>query len=69
MKKILFIFMLLGMVQGIVAQPQARRQQAARQAAANKSNAGNITTRAQISFLLLPLWRRMWCGEETSIVS
>ena len=50
MKKILFIFMLLGMVQGIVAQPQARRQQAARQAAANKSNAGNITTRAQISF-------------------
>ena len=42
--------MLLGMVQGIVAQPQARRQQAARQAAANKSNAGNITTRAQISF-------------------
>ena len=50
MKKILFIFMLLGMVQGIVAQPQARRQQAAKQAAASKSNAGNITTRAQISF-------------------
>ena len=50
MKKILFIFMLLGMVQGIVAQPQARRQQVARQAAASKSNAGNITTRAQISF-------------------
>ena len=38
------------MVQGIVAQPQARRQQAAKEAAAKKSNAGNITTRAQISF-------------------
>ena len=50
MKKILFIFMLLGMVQGIVAQPQARRKQAAKEAAAKKSNAGNITTRAQISF-------------------
>ena len=42
--------MLLGMVQGIVAQPQARRQQTAKEAAAKKSNAGNITTRAQISF-------------------
>lgn len=53
MKKILFIFMLLGMVQGIVAQPQARRKQAAKEAA-KKSNAGNITTRAQISFPTAP---------------
>ena len=44
MKKILFIIMLLGMTQGIIAQPQARRQQA------QQSNANNMTTRAQISF-------------------
>lgn len=44
MKKILFIIMLLGMTQGIIAQPQARRQKA------QQSNANNMTTRAQISF-------------------
>lgn len=48
MKKILFIIMLLGMTQGIMAQPQARRQQA--QQKAQQSNANNMTTRAQISF-------------------
>lgn len=48
MKKILFIIMLLGMTQGIIAQPQARRQQA--QQKAQQSNANNMTTRAQISF-------------------
>ena len=48
MKKILFIFMLLGMTQGIIAQPQARRQQT--QQKTLQSNANNMTTRAQISF-------------------
>ena len=48
MKKILFIIMLLGMTLGIIAQPQARRQQA--QQKAQQSNANNMTTRAQISF-------------------
>lgn len=48
MRKILFIFMLLAMALGSQAQPEARRQQAAQQKA--KSNADNITTRAQISF-------------------
>ena len=48
MRKILFIFMLLAMALGSQAQPEARRQQAAQQRA--KSNADNITTRAQISF-------------------
>ena len=48
MKKILFIIMLLGMTLGIMAQPQARRQQALQKA--QQSNANNMTTRAQISF-------------------
>lgn len=48
MKKILFIIMLLGMTLGIMAQPQARRQQ--EQQKAQQSNANNMTTRAQISF-------------------
>ena len=48
MRKILFIFMLLAMSLGSLAQPEARRQQAAQQKA--KSNADNMTTRAQISF-------------------
>lgn len=48
MRKILFIFMLLAMSLGSQAQPEARRQQAAQQKA--KSNADNMTTRAQISF-------------------
>jgi len=48
MRKILFIFMLLAMSLGLQAQPEARRQQAAQQKA--KSNADNMTTRAQISF-------------------
>ena len=48
MKKTLFIIMLLGMTQGIIAQPQARRQQA--QQKAQQSNANNMTARAQISF-------------------
>ena len=34
MKKILFLFLLLGMVQGIWAQPEARRQAAAQKKAA-----------------------------------
>lgn len=33
MKKILFLFLLLGMVQGIWAQPEARRQAAAQKKA------------------------------------
>ena len=48
MRKILFIFMLLAMSLGSQAQPEARRQQAAQQKA--KSNADNMTTRAQIMF-------------------
>jgi len=48
MRKILFIFMLLAMALGSQAQPEARRQQAAQQK--SKSNADNMTTRAQISF-------------------
>ena len=48
MRKILFMFMLLGMVLGSQAQPEARRQQVAQQKA--KSNADNMTMRAQISF-------------------
>ena len=48
MKKILFIFMLLGLAQGIVAQPEARRK--AQQQAKQQSNADNMTVRAQIAF-------------------
>ena len=40
--------MLVGLVQGAFAQPEARRQ--AQQKAQNKSNANNMTTRAQIMF-------------------
>ncbi len=62
MKKILFIFMLLGMVQGIIAQPAAKRKQM--QQKAQQSNADNITLRAQLYFpTALPMdedvvWRR-----------
>lgn len=37
MKKILFLFLLLGMVQGIWAQPEARRQAAAQKKAAQQN--------------------------------
>lgn len=48
MRKILFIFMLLAVSLGSQAQPEARRQQMAKQQA--KSNADNMTLRAQIMF-------------------
>ena len=48
MKKILFIFMLLGMVHSIMAQPAARRKQA--QQKAQQSNADNMTLRAQLPY-------------------
>lgn len=48
MKKIILLLMLVGLVQGAFAQPEARRQ--AQQKAQNKSNADNMTTRAQIMF-------------------
>lgn len=48
MKKIILLLMLVGLVQGAFAQPDARRQ--AQQKAQNKSNANNMTTRAQIMF-------------------
>ena len=37
MKKILFLFLLLGMVQGICAQPEVRRQAAAQKKAAQQN--------------------------------
>lgn len=64
MKKILFIFMLLGMVQGICAQPDARRQQAEQQKRARQQGGNDMTLRAQISFpTAIPMdddvvWRR-----------
>lgn len=48
MKKIILLLMLVGLVQGAFAQPEARRR--AQQKAQNKSNANNMTTRAQIMF-------------------
>ena len=63
MKKILFLFLLLGMVQGIWAQPEARRQAAAQKKAAQQ-NGDTPNLRAQISFpTALPMdedvvWRR-----------
>lgn len=48
MKKIILLLMLVGLVQGAFAQPEARRQ--AQQKAQNKSNANNMTTRTQIMF-------------------
>ena len=63
MKKILFLFLLLGMVQGIWAQPEARRQAAAQKKAAQQ-NGDTPTLRAQLSFpTALPMdedvvWRR-----------
>lgn len=48
MKKIILLLMLVGLVQGAFAQPEARRQ--AQQKAQNKSNANNMMTRAQIMF-------------------
>ena len=62
MKKILFIFMLWGMVQSIMAQPAARRKQA--QQKAQQSNADNMTLRAKLYFpTAIPMdedvvWRR-----------
>ena len=48
MKKIILLLMLVGLVQGAFAQPEARRR--AQQKAQNKSNANDMTTRAQIMF-------------------
>lgn len=48
MKKIILLLMLVGLVQGAFAQPEARRQ--AQRKAQNKSNANNMTTRAKIMF-------------------
>ena len=48
MRRILFILLTACMALSVTAQPQARRNQATQQAA--KSNANNITTRAQIAF-------------------
>ena len=48
MKKIILLLMLVGLVQGAFAQPEARRQ--AQRKDQNKSNANNMTTRAQIMF-------------------
>ena len=48
MKKIILLLMLVGLVQGAFAQPEARRQ--TQRKAQNKSNANNMTTRAQIMF-------------------
>lgn len=48
MKKIILLLMLVGLVQGAFAQPEARRQ--AQRKAQNKSNANDMTTRAQIMF-------------------
>ena len=62
MKKIILLLMLVGLAQGAFAQPEARRR--AQQKAQNKSNANDMTTRAQI---MLPtaasmdedvVWRR-----------
>lgn len=67
MKKILFIFMLLGMVQSIMAQPAARRKQA--QQKAQQSNADNMTLRAKLYFpTAIPMDEDV-VGEETSIVN
>ena len=48
MKKIILLLMLVGLAQGAFAQPEARRR--AQQKAQNKSNANDMTTRAQIIF-------------------
>lgn len=48
MKKIILLLMLVGLAQGAFAQPEARRR--AQQKAQNKSNANDMTTRAQIMF-------------------
>lgn len=49
MRPIVFILFAVCMALNVAAQPQARRNQGEQQAAA-KSNANNITTRAQIAF-------------------
>lgn len=68
MKKILFLFLLLGMVQGIWAQPEARRQAAAQKKAAQQN--GDIPTlRAQISFPTALPMEETWFGEEISTVN
>lgn len=62
MRKILLLLMLVGLVQGVSAQPEARRQ--AQQKAKQQSNTNNMTTRAQIMFPTAPtmdqdvVWRR-----------
>ena len=48
MRRIVFILFAIGMVLNVATQPQARRNQGEQQTA--KSNANNITTRAQIAF-------------------
>ncbi len=47
MRKMVFLFLMMVCAQGIVAQPQSRRAQEEQKA---KSNSGNLTTRARISF-------------------
>lgn len=62
MKRILFIWMFLGMLLDVSAQPASRRQ--AQQQKARQSNADNMTLRARISFPTAPsmdedvVWRR-----------
>ncbi len=48
MKRILFVLLIACVAETIVAQPASRREE--QQKAAQKSNANNMTTRAQISF-------------------
>lgn len=67
MRRFIFIIMIGCLGIAAQAQPQARRQQQA--AATQKSNANNMTTRAQISFPTEAKMGRMWYGGETSIVS
>ena len=62
MKRILVLFVVVLTAQGLLAQPAARR--AKQQAQAQKSNADNVTQRAQIMFPTAPtmsedvVWRR-----------
>lgn len=48
MRKMVFLFLMMVCAQGLVAQPQSRR--AAQEAQKAKTNSGNLTTRARISF-------------------
>ena len=48
MKKMILLLLLLGTMQGILAQPEARRREA--QQKASQTNASNVTNRARIMF-------------------